>query len=371
MRDVVEGLSADVMRPRSSGRKAPPPTEQADLIAFDSSAAHRSPVIASVAFRNFKALRNASVRLAPFNLIVGPNGSGKTSLIESLLHLRTLSKLVPTDATTTDDGRPDILFEFSPPHETLQIRLSCIDAMMCDALRISPPNSPGWPALRDEIGRIRSYVFDHAAMGQPSPVANSTELAADGSNLASVLAALKATQPDAYAAFVAEALRLFPEFTAFELQSRPGGNIALAFTLIGEVGLVEGEDLSQGMLHMLGVLALAMHPTPPRVLCIEEIDRGVHPRMLREIRDAFYRLAYPESFGHARPPVQVIATSLSPYMLDLFRDHPEEVIVTQKRGREAHFERLSDRADLAEILQEGTLGDLWFSGILGGVPEEK
>ncbi|HYD85409.1 MAG TPA: ATP-binding protein, partial [Opitutus sp.] len=324
-----------------------------------------------VAFRNFKALRSASVRLAPFNLVIGPNGSGKTSLIEALLHLRTLSKLAPTDGDGHDEQRPDILFEFSPPHAGVRVRLSCIDSEMCDALRISPANAPEWPALRNDIGRIRSYVFDHAAMSQPSVASNSTELSADGANLAAVIAALKTSEPDTYAAFVGEALRLFPEFSAFKIQSRPGGAVALAFTLIGEVGLVDGENLSQGMLHTLGVLALAAQPTPPSVLCIEEIDRGVHPRMLREVRDALYRLAYPGSFGLARPPVQVIATTHSPYLLDLFRDHPEEVIVTQKHGREAHFERLSDRADLAEILQEGTLGDLWFSGILGGVPEEK
>jgi len=72
-----------------------------------------------------------------------------------------------------------------------------------------------------------------------------------------------------------------------------------------------------------------------------------------------------------RPPTQVIVTTHSPYLLDLFRDHPEEVIVTQKRGREAHFERLSDRPDLPQLLEEGALGDLWFSGIIGGVPEER
>ena len=37
----------------------------------------------------------------------------------------------------------------------------------------------------------------------------------------------------------------------------------------------------------------------------------------------------------------------------------------------AHFERLSDRADVPELLREGSLGDIWLSGILGGVPEER
>jgi hypothetical protein len=86
------------------------------------------------------------------------------------------------------------------------------------------------------------------------------------------------------------------------------------------------------------------------------------------VRDLLYRLAYP---ADGREPVQVVTTSHSPYFIDLFRDHPEEVVISQKEGRAARFERLSDRPDLPELLQEGSLGDMWFSGILGGVPEER
>ena len=46
-------------------------------------------------------------------------------------------------------------------------------------------------------------------------------------------------------------------------------------------------------------------------------------------------------------------------------------MIAQKEGPEARFERLVDRPDFQELLKEGPLGDLWFSGILGGVPEEK
>ena len=49
-------------------------------------------MIASVQFKHFKALRATSLRLEPFNLVIGPNGSGKTSLIQALLRLRTLAR---------------------------------------------------------------------------------------------------------------------------------------------------------------------------------------------------------------------------------------------------------------------------------------
>lgn len=139
----------------------------------------------------------------------------------------------------------------------------------------------------------------------------------------------------------------------------------LALRLSDDSGLIPAADLSQGTLYLLGVLTLAFHPAPPSMVCIEEIDRGIHPRMLR---DLLYRLSYPKD--ESRPVVQVIATTHSPYLLDLFRDHPEEVVISQKQGSAAHFECLADREDLANILAEGSLGNIWFSGILGGVPEE-
>ena len=84
--------------------------------------------------------------------------------------------------------------------------------------------------------------------------------------------------------------------------------------------------------------------------------------------DALYRLAYPEGSGEKREPVQVIATTHNPYFLDLFREHPEEIVIAEKVGLEAKFSRLSDRKDLEEILADAPLSEVWYSGVLGGVP---
>ncbi len=326
-------------------------------------------MIASVAFRRFKALRETSLTLAPFNLVIGPNGSGKTSLIQALLRLRTLSKLPLADGERRADG-PEIEFRFWPPHDAVQARLGCRSELVCDLLQVIPADAPDWPALRERVGHIRSFLFDHYAMAEPSPTKTGAALSSNGGNLAAVLGGLRHRAPAEFAALVAEVVRLLPEYVDLEVAERAGG-LAEFFLRLADGELVAAENLSQGTLYLLAMLVIAFDPDPPAVLCIEEIDRGIHPRMLREVRDVLYRLSCPQSAGLARRAVQVIVTTHSPYLLDLFRDHPEEIVIAQKQGTAARFERLADRPDLKGLLSEGSLGDMWFSGILGGVPDEQ
>ncbi|MEN9842004.1 MAG: hypothetical protein RL376_1804, partial [Verrucomicrobiota bacterium] len=226
-----------------------------------------------------------------------------------------------------------------------------------------------WAGLRARIGTLRAYHFDQNALARPVYPVSSAELAPDGANLAARLAGLHERAPVAYAGLEAEFLSLFSEYSALVLE--PGrGTFAVRLSDAAEPEPVPAGELSQGTLSTLALLALAHDPMPPAVVCIEELDRGLHPRLLRGVRDVLYRLSYPADYGHDRPPTQVIATTHSPLLLDLFRDHPEEVIIADKVGRAATFMRLAERADLAELLAEGgSLGDLWYSGILGGVPE--
>ncbi len=335
-------------------------------------------VIASVAFRNFKALRSTSLTLSPFNLVIGPNGSGKTSLIEAILQLRSLARLPLRDAHAETERRPEgaeITFRFSPPHDGLEASLGCVSDKMCDLLQVIPLSTgegvDDWAGLKARLLTVRSYLFDHTAIAAPSPVGASLELAVNGANLASVLAERRNKYPEVFARLSAELFRILPEYDEIELVEAPGRRMDLRLRLDDGAEWVAAENLSQGTLYLLALLTLVFDPVPPSVVCIEELDRGVHPRMLREMRDLLYRLSYPKETGADNTPVQVIATTHSPYLLDLFRDHPEEVVITEKHGAAARFTRLDECADLTNVLSSGSLGDLWFSGVIGGVPEDK
>lgn len=343
-------------------------------------------MIASVQFNRFKALRATSLRLEPFNLVIGPNGSGKTSLVQSFLYLRALARqpmptLPPTPGGDSEDlplarrrnGR-EIVFRFTPPNADIVVHLSCPSEHSCDLLKVEhPPTDDArarWAALHAKLGGIRAYFFDHYAMAEPAALTDKEELASNGRNVAAVLAAMRSRTPEVFARLSAEFCRMLPDFAGIELPAAGEGRVALAARLADENALITAENISQGALYTLAVLTLSFAPQPPTLVCLEEADRSIHPRLLREVRDALYRLSYPASFGEQREAVQIVATTHSPFLLDLFRDHPEEIVVANKKGRSATLERLSDRADVKEILRDGSLGDIWFSGILGGVPEE-
>jgi len=193
----------------------------------------------------------------------------------------------------------------------------------------------------------------------------------DGSHLAGVLDRLRDQHPERWDKLNSELGKWFPEFDCILFDTPQTGHRAICLRMRACGQSIPASALSQGTLLALAMLTLAYLPDPPPVVAFEEPDRGIHPRLLRDVRDAMYRLAYPESVGEDRPPVQVIATTHSPYMLDLFKDHPEEIVIAQKFEDNVRFDRLSDLPHIEEILESAPLGEVWYSGILGGAPAGK
>ena len=59
-------------------------------------------MITRVSIKNFKAIRDASVDLTPVHLLIGPNDSGKTSVLEAIA---AICRSVDHDATNSFLGR--------------------------------------------------------------------------------------------------------------------------------------------------------------------------------------------------------------------------------------------------------------------------
>ncbi len=330
-------------------------------------------VIASIEFTNFKVLRAARIELGPFNLIIGPNGSGKTSVLLALQRLRQFAARPPVFGPPPAGHRAEgglLRFRFGAPFADIEALLECAPDGLGRTLRIDGPGDlpVRWSQLVARLTTLRVVALEQAALARTSPAGAPILLGDDGTNLPAALFRLQREDRDSYERVVAEFRRILPEYRSVGAEAASDGSRRLYAEIEGEERRLGAEDLSQGTLVLIGLLVLTQARPMPAVLCLEEIDRGIHPRLLREIRDLLYRMSYPEG-GAA--PTQILTTTHSPYLLDLFREQLEEVVIAQKRGAEATFERLSDREDLRDAIGSASLGDLWYSGILGGIPDER
>ena len=328
-------------------------------------------MIESVEFHNFKALRDTTLPLSRFTLIVGPNGSGKSTTMQALQAAGNPNKIDFDSVVTVgsaSNANVEVIINWGEPFTGEK------------TIATWQPGKPGnnksrWhqveadtSSLYQALSGIRIYSFDAQAMTTPVSIQPHMQLDRNGANLAGVLALLQGREPERFVALNEELSRWLPEFDRVLLDISGPGQISILFRTRAGHHKIQAIDASDGTLLALAMLTLAYIPTPPPIVCIEEPDRGIHPRLLRNVQDALYRLSYPESGGEKRDPIQVIATTHSPYLLDLYRDHPEEIVIAQKVGQDVQFERLSERPDIDELLEDARLGDIWYTGILGGVP---
>jgi len=331
--------------------------------------------IKSIRFKNFKVLRDCELPLSQFTLIIGPNGSGKSTALESVKAI--LSKLdwdsmVAAGVRGQRDQCIEVVQEWGGLRDSVILgrRWSANGEDHPISADTGGPNGVPRTRLEDKLARTRVFALDPRCLYQNVQLAPDQELEADGTRLAGVVDRLRDEAPDRFRLLNEELHRWIPEFDHVLFSTPYPGKRCLALrTTVGHHKITAG-DLSQGTLLALAILTIASLADPPPILGLEEPNRGLHPRLLRDVRDAMYRLAYPDQYGDKREPVQVIATTHSPYMVDLFRDHPEEIVIAQRVGDNVKFERLSDRPNVEEIIQDARLGDLWYTGVLGGVPAE-
>jgi len=334
-------------------------------------------MIESIQFENVKLLRNTTLPLGRCTILVGPNGSGKSTVLEAIDAIRRgntswLRQVASKHVPQSQGMKVEVAFNWQDPTG----RVRCVAQGKPDAApsfgyeHVGDTNQSVAATLERVINRTRVFSFNSQAIAAPAVVTGKSELGRDGSGLAAVLDGLRDEATERFEAISSELGRWLPEFDRILFERPEDGKKAIALRTRDGHHAIPARDLSQGTLIALALLTLAYLPDPPPLIGLEEPDRGIHPRLLRRVQDALHRLSDPESCGETREPVQVIATTHSPYFLDLFKDHPEEIVIAEKIGYEVRFERLSEREDIHEILSDVPLGEAWYSGVLGGVPSE-
>ena len=227
--------------------------------------------------------------------------------------------------------------------------------------------------FREWVSRFRSFLlWDPKVLRRPEQ-GKREELGPSGEYLASLLAHLQEDKPEAFNALKRRICSLFPGVSDIVVRGggRKWGWRRIELVERGDKGVVSfnSQQISDGVLRLLAVTSFLYADNVPSLLTFEEPENGVHPQLLREVVQILRELTQREApYG-----CQVLFTSHSPYVLDEFIYHPEQVQVMQRaRPQEgARIAKLSDREDI-EIIRKQVetlaLGEVWLSGLLESIP---
>ena len=313
-------------------------------------------MIETLSLRNFKVLREVDVRLRPLTLVVGPNASGKSSLLQALACItERLSN--PSKEVFQGERASSVLTSRHPRGPlTLQCRINQAGFGDLDfQLAFEPDLVPfyrvwgNWPH-----GEFREHVPpDLAKLIRPSGAVNldvkllaapsylpeiTRALPSNGRGLSSILANFYLEQPSRFRELVdrlravvpvVEDLRLKPaEVWQTEFEQRGTERVEARRRYVGfELFFnMKGADdvpahaISEGTLLVLGLLTVLSSPEPPQLVLIDDLERGLHPKALGDLVQQLRRLE------EENPEFQIVATSHSPYLLDYL--NADEILLT-------------------------------------------
>jgi predicted ATPase len=217
--------------------------------------------------------------------------------------------------------------------------------------------------MAELFSTFRVFDVDTRAARQPSTVATSPTLQADASNLAAFLRSLSQDE-ESFERLQEDARAIVPGLKRIHFRQIGGAEEAVAVELeeSGLKGRTTLADASFGTVRALALLALVYDPNPPLLTCVEEIDHGFHPYV-------FDRLV--ERLRWASERTQFLIATHSPTLVN--RLSADELIVCERDPRtgESRIPAVDPKDVRAmEKRAEGRLrlGELWFTGSLGGVP---
>lgn len=242
-----------------------------------------------------------------------------------------------------------------------------------DLLRADSLGLATLPRLADEKGgrqvkqiaelfsTFRVFDVDVAAARLPTPLKDEGALESDASNLSGFLLTLSRDE-SRFAQLLDDARAFVPGLANLVFVEAGGAEHGIAVEL--EENLLPGRttlaEASYGTIRALALLALLYDPNPPKLTCVEEIDRGLHPYVFDRLVDRL---------REESKKTQLIVTTHSPALVNRLR--PRELIVCERSpetGGSLIPAITTDEAEQIAQAAEGLgLGELWFSGTLGGV----
>jgi predicted ATPase len=307
-------------------------------------------VLTDVHLRNFSCFREASIRLRPLTVLVGPNASGKTTLLRAII-----GQVVPE----RDVWRRTPELEASVSWSDTELGATTRSFKVAKTGTVSASDGRPFPG-----GQL--LHLDPTKAREPQQVAEQKQLSQDGHNLANVIATLPRRQQEQLAQDLA---RLIPVVQDVDVRPAGAGKHRLVFQDRWDPSIwYEPTEVSDGTILTLGLLTLRYQSSSTRIVAIEEPEHGMHPYLIGEMVTVLRQIA---TGAHGRSPLQIVLATQSATLLEFLQ--PEEVRFLSRKSEDGSVvieEAPTDSETWQEAYEahQESLGNLWLSGSLGGVP---
>ena len=361
-------------------------------------------MLTSLRIQNFRSIRDASVKLGQVNLFIGPNNSGKSNFLKGVelganaisclpngysLDEKIFQALLPRNNkkaekavlfdveisdTDGESARYSLKFNNNPNAQAETTQLSAEESHEGLLSSIGKVITRRLYRLKNQvtITSTRLYKIEPSGFALSTVLSDEKHLESTGRNITAFIYTLSQNQENRFAQLRSDFARCVGTLTSLTTPPDPDikGNLKLKF-FDPQGNSYWAEEVSEGVLYFLALLCIVHQPDPPKLLLLEEPEKGIHPRRIKEVMDFIFELA--ELRG-----IQIILTSHSPYVVDHFADIPECISVFDRENDETVIRNAGDliSESNAQLAAEGkppirytdSLGEHWVSGFLGGVP---
>ena len=315
-------------------------------------------MITRIHIQNYRSFVDAEVKLRPFSLVIGANGSGKSNLLRSMMDA--------DDAFLALYKRDERGFRFDK-HSNHSNEPSIVTCNVTGEERTFTMRDDDLRASSNfRLGEAVIYNLSVGAVSRSEAVTQNPKVYATGAGTAQVLEALKNGDREDLFQRIEECFRRFvPEVEKLSLRTVEEGKKQIQ---VRERGLKEplpATELSEGTRLILCILTIIHQEKPPPVILLEDIDRGMHPRIFEQVVPLMRDIA-------EKHDINIIATTHNPYLVDCFQDDKEAVIIVEKKDGASTLSTLASRLEGLDYDKidpdDMPLGNLWYSGFVGGVP---
>jgi predicted ATPase len=355
-------------------------------------------MIDEIELRGFKAHKDTTIKLKPLTALVGPNSSGKSSVLQALHYISELEGRSPREFFQGPLSPEQLIHKdmkgwkvqlrskgllFSvfhdglyPERETYRVFWDWGYDRKEEKDPTKPLNRFLPPELLVQICHTQFLKLSSEALQSPSysTVLNPV-LKTNGEGLASVVQYLKSYEDEAFEMLEGSVRAVIPQIKKLRIRpakvtlppekkvmSFEGATIPileekevmgaeLVFDMEG-VKEVPAHRTSEGTLFATALLALLAHPQCPHVILIDDIEQGLHPKAQRELIHVL------RVIQKQRPELQIIMTTHSPYMLDELEMDEICVCAMDKEGV-VHTRSLGEHPNAEWASKALTTGEFW------------